>query len=473
MTITEKLKSKKTRLPADYRPSLTELVKITAPIAKRSGLRILAVGGTVRDMLEGIPFGGEWDVVVLGSGNGASELAASLAREWSWREPVSFERFGTHMVMGPAGQVEVSQAGKRSTIETKGDLLYRDAATRDFTLNALYMSISTPLGTGNVDILDPTERGFADLGTGTLRTPLAPAEIFRDDPLRIMRAARLSATRGYKVHPNLGQAARALTPLLLAVSPERVRDEMNQILVGSDPAAGLDKLARWGVFNQLMPEIDSMVGFRQENPYHFPDLFRHTMRVVARAPADLVTRWAALLHDCGKPDVRVRAPGGDTFYGHEAVGADKARDLLRRLKMGRRLTDGIVTLVKLHMIHYQSKWSDRAVRRLIYRADDHLPRLLDLLTADTASLKRRAQKLRDIDELRQRADNMRALTPVPRSPLSGKQIMELLDLEPGPDVGRAKEILVEAVMEGEVGSDEESARQYLVTKWQGPVNIPG
>lgn len=466
------MKTRSVSVPEGYRPSLQELVNVTAPAALKSGLRFFAVGGTIRDLLEDRPFRGEWDVLVLGPDGGADSLARALAETWQWREPVVFPRYGTFLLNGPAGKVEVSQSGRRTTLAEAGGSLEADAAARDFTLNAIYLEISVTVDPNRARLLDPTGLGLDDLTAGTLRTPRPAAELFEDDPLRIVRAARFASTHGYSIPAPLSRQARALTPLLERVSAERFRDEMNRLITGSRPAAGLQKLAAWGVFSLLMPEVQAMVGFRQDNPYHFPDLFRHTLRVLERTPTDLAIRWAALLHDCGKPYTRVRASRGDTYYGHEAVGAEKARELLKRLKMSRSFIEEVSSLVRLHMVHYQESWSDRAVRRFLYRSGGLTPKLLDLLEADTASLKVRADKLRDIHRLRQRLAEAAEGAPPFVSPLDGAAIMDLLGLEPGPDVGRAKRLLAEAVAEGLVEPGKEEAARFLLSRWRGRPGSP-
>ena len=185
----------------------------------------------------------------------------------------------------------------------------------------------------------------------------------------------------------MGKAARQASIRIPDIAPERILEEMNQTLLGDHPSLGLEILGRWNAFRDIMPEIQAMVGFRQNNPYHFPDLFRHTLRVVQRCPVDLSLRWAALLHDCGKPSTRVLSDEGESYHGHEAAGSELAAKLLTRLKAGRKLTAEVAELISLHMVHYQDEWSDRAVRRFIHRAGDHIDRLLALAEADSASLR--------------------------------------------------------------------------------------
>jgi len=209
-----------------------------------------------------------------------------------------------------------------------------------------------------------------------------------------------------------------------------------------------------------------MVGFRQDSPYHFPDLFRHSLRVVDRCRKDLALRWAALLHDCGKPAVRNANHGSDTYYGHEAVGSELAERALTRLKAGKRLTREVKELVGFHMVHYGDQWSDRAVRRFRRRAGVHLEKLLELVEADSASLRLRKGKLKDVANLRERLDRMGDDYPPPESPLGGERIMELLGVTPGPWVGAAKKVLSDAVGDGKIGPGGDAAEKYVLRWWR-------
>jgi poly(A) polymerase len=256
------------------------------------------------------------------------------------------------------------------------------------------------------------------------------------------------------------------------VSPERILEEMNHILLSRQPSAGLELLGRWKVFTRIMPEIQAMVGFRQNNPFHFPDLFRHTLRVVDRCHADLSLRWSALLHDCGKPATRTLTDGTESYHGHEAVGSELAAKLLKRLKAGRKLTKEVSDLVNLHMVHYQDEWSDRAVRRFIRRSGDYLEKLLVLVEADSASGRLRKNKLRDLQKLRRRIESVLKSMSSPRSPLTGDQIMEILNIGPGCLVGMAKDAIIDAVVDGDIAATEDDAREFLIKWWQGAAGTP-
>jgi len=451
-------------VPPGFRQPLKKLYDEIAPVAMRLGLRVFLVGGAVRDLVETRRFSGEWDIVVFGGGDGGAwDLACEISRSRGGGEPVSFPRFGTCLVPGAESRIEFAQSHLRSNLTSLSpDPVTADALSRDFTLNALYVELKGPGLTEKVNILDPSGRGLTDLNEGRLRTPIPARRTFEDDPLRIFRAARLRACNSYRIDPGIGRAARSLSDRISHIAPERILGEMNRILLGEYPSLGLEMLGRWNAFGAIMPEIQTMVGFRQNNPFHFPDLFGHTLRVVDRCPGNLSLRWAALLHDCGKPVTMVPSEGGDSYHGHESAGSELAGNLLKRLKAGRKLTREVRDLISLHMVHYQDEWSDRAVRRFINRTGEYLDRLLALVEADSASLRLRRTKLRDLAQLRKRVNKILESLPEPRSPLTGQEIMEILDIEPGLSVGRAKNALIDAVVEGDIPPEKDAAREYLL-----------
>jgi len=436
-------------------------------LAGKRGIRVFLVGGFVRDLLEGKVLPVEWDLVVFGGGpSGALTFARDLARSLGFGEPVAFPRFGTFLVVGEGLQVEIADARlRRGWHPDSGDPLLDDALTRDFTLNALYVELAGPCDGEEIRVLDPCGQGLDDLAGRVLRTPVPSGITFSEDPLRIFRAARFCSTKNYRLDPSLGRAAVGTRDQVSRIAPERIFSEMNAILMSPKPSRGLEPLVRWGVLENILPEVQGMAGFRQESPWHFPDLLRHSLRVVDWCRPDLALRWAAILHDCGKPASRVAGTEGDSFHGHERAGAELARKALKRLRAGKKFTREVSELVGLHMVFFTDEWSDRAVRRFIQRAGEHLDKLLDLVEADSASLKRRKEKLAALAGLRERVAAMREKIPAPDSPLGGHEIMDLVGAGPGPWVGEAKGLLSEAAAEGKIG-DEKTAREFLLKWWK-------
>lgn len=454
------------KLAQDIFEPLFALSTQAARVASRLGLSVFLVGGSVRDLLEKhLP--SDWDLVVFGlDENGAGKLAAELAEAWGFRKPVAFPRFGTYLVLGPYGQVEIAHAGRRTgLVPQSDDPLVRDAFSRDFTINALYLDLEeVGSGTGKVTVLDPAGLGFADLSAGLLKTPLNALVTLGDDPLRILRAARLQSTMGYRLDRTFSAAAGKAAGLLGAVAPERVRDELGKIMISDSPSRGLSSLGRWGAFSAVAPEIQEMVHFRQRTPHHYPSLFNHTLRVVDAVPPDPELRWAALTHDCGKPAVRSSSGDVDRYFGHESTGAAMASSLLTRLKFGKRFVKDVTELVRLHMVQYDSQWSDRAVRRFMARAGKYLPGLLVLLEADASALRLRADKLKSLNKLKKRLDDLAHIMPPPISPLDGSRIMDLLNVQAGPVVGLAKDTLVRALVDGDLSSGKKEAESFLL-RW--------
>ncbi len=457
------------KLTQDIFEPLKALSTQAARAASQLGLSVFLVGGSVRDLLENrLP--SDWDLVVFGKEEaGVDELASVLAQTWGVREPVSFPRFGTYLVLGPSGQVEIAHADRRTgLVPQSDDPLVRDALSRDFTINALYMDLEQ-IGSdrGRITVLDPAGNGLADLSAGLLKTPLNPLVTLGDDPLRILRAARLRSTTGYQLDRAFGSAARRAVRHLTGVATERVRDELEKIMVSERPSLGLSSLGKWGAFSVIAPEIHEMVHFRQRTPHHYPSLFNHTLRAVDRVPPDPVLRWAALTHDCGKPAVRSRSGEVDRYFGHESTGAVMASELLTRLKFGKQFIKDVTDLVGLHMVQYDSQWTDRAIRRFMVRAGDHLPRLLVLLEADASALRLRADKLRSLNVMKKKLEEMAGTEPPLTSPLDGERIMDLLNVEAGPVVGQAKDALVRAVVDGDLNPDAKESELFLLRWFEG------
>ena len=429
------------------------------PLAKAAadaGARAWAVGGYVRDRLLGRPHA-EIDVVVE-DGRGP-ELAERFARLTGSAPPVVFERFGTAQVMWQGRPIEFASARAESYEPDSRKPVVRPASIeddlrrRDFTINALLMDFE-----GRVQ--DRLGTGLADLREGLLRTPLDPATTFNDDPLRMLRAIRFAAQLGFRLDPPLLPAMRALADRLRppVVSVERVNEELRKMLLSERPKLALELLDEGGLLPEVLPELTACKGVEQGG-YHLHDVFGHTLEAVARTPADLVTRLAALLHDVGKPTTA--APDG-SFLGHEKVGAEMAAAAMTRLRFSNAVIERVSRLVLLHLrpVYYGSEWTDGAVRKLARDGGDDLGRLLDLARADIgASAYDHPEKL---EELAARLEAVRREQPSRfRSPVSGEDIMRARGLPPGPEVGRLKSRLDELVLEGSVEPSREAVLEYL------------
>jgi poly(A) polymerase len=428
-------------------------------VADELGVRAWAVGGYVRDTLLGRPHP-DLDVVV--EDGRALEVADGFAAVARARRPALFPRFGTAQVTWGERLVEFVSARAESYAPESRKPFVRPASVeedlirRDFTVNAMLMDFD-----GRV--IDPLG-GRADLERGLLRTP-RPAEVtFSDDPLRMLRAIRFAAQLGFELAPDLLPTMRRLRERLRppVVSVERVTDELRKMLMSPRPRLALELLDESGLLEIVLPEVHACHGVEQGG-YHVADVFGHTLLTVERAaelrPPDLVLRLAALFHDVGKP---VTATPDGAFHGHHEVGADLAREALTRLRFSNAEIDKVTRLVRLHLrpVFYESEWRDGAVRRLARDADDLLWTLMALARADVAaSAYPEAGKL---DELEARLRRVLDETPSRmRIPVSGRDIMRIRGLRPGPEVGRIKAELEELVLDGTLPPDREALLAHV------------
>jgi poly(A) polymerase len=334
-----------------------------------------------------------------------------------------------------------------------------DVWRRDFTINAL---LADPL-TG--EVRDITRQGLLDLESRLLRTPLAPAQTFAEDPLRMLRAIRFAVTLDFAVHPDITPAVRANVGRLDGiVSQERVREELRRMILSDHPGAAIRFMQKTGLLDHLMPEVAAMQGVEQTG-FHADDVLEHTLEALdfaarrpdrAQSPADeLVVRLGILFHDVGKPQTAAREGERITFLGHPDVGARLAATMLRRLRFSNDVIEAVTRVVQLHMrpIQYEPEsWSDGAVRRLVRDADRLLPALLEVARADmAASDYPPAEAARKLGDLEHRigvldADVVRAIAPS----LSGDDLMRRYGRGGGPWIGRVQKALVEAILDGEL-----------------------
>jgi poly(A) polymerase len=359
-----------------------------------------------------------------------------------------------------------------------GDRLDDDLVRRDFTVNAMAVRV-TSAGPG--EFVDPLH-GLAALRAQLLDTPSAPEISFGDDPLRMLRAARFVSQLGFTVATRVRTAIEEMAPQLGRISAERVAAELDKLLLGPDPVAGIDLLVQTGMGEVVLPEVGGMQMAIDEHHQH-KDVYQHSLTVLRQAVAleddgpDLVLRWSALLHDIGKPATRRHeADGGVSFHHHEVVGAKMVRKRLRALKYSKQMVDDISQLVYLHLRFHGyggGKWTDSAVRRYITDAGPLLLRLHKLVRADcTTRNKRRAARLQaNYDQLEARIDELAAQEDLARvrPDLDGNQIMQLLDIPAGPQVGEAWRYLKELRLDRGPLTDDE-ARAELLAWWRSRGN---
>jgi poly(A) polymerase len=449
---------------------LEPILDVVRPLADRfgeAGHAVYLVGGIVRDLvLDRVHDGSDLDLTT----DARPERSMALLTGWAdsvWSQGQAFgtigARKGDTVFEITTHRAEAYREHSRKPHVVYADDVADDLARRDFTVNA--MALRLP----DLELIDPYG-GVADLAAGVLRTPLAPEVSFSDDPLRMLRAARFVAGYGLAPDPALVEAVTNMRGRLDIVSAERVRDELSKLLVVDDPSTGLWFLADTGLSDEFLPELLAM-RLEQDPIHRHKDVLAHTIAVVAKTSPRLRLRLAALLHDVGKPKTRSIGPKGVSFHHHEVVGARMARDRLRALRFPNDVIDDVQRLVFLHLRfhgYHDEVWSDSAVRRYARDAGPLLDDLNELTRCDcTTRNERRARMLAArmdalearIAELRER-EELSAIRP----DIDGNRVMELLGIGPGPHVGEALSMLLEARLdEGPLGQEE--AERRLLAWW--------
>ena len=436
------------------------------PLAKELGDRFQAaghelylVGGVVRDLVLGrlVP-----DADADFATDASPAETSRVLRGWAEAQYLVGVRFGTVGARRRGRTLEITTfreerypEDERKPAVTFAKDIETDLSRRDFTINA--MAIRLPDG----QFVDPFE-GVKDLAAKRLDTPLDPEVSFSDDPLRMLRAARFVSQLGVAPAPRVIEAIRGMRERLRIVSAERIRDELDKLLLGEGPAKGLGLLVDTGLSDEFLPEL-SALRMEQDPVQRHKDVLRHTFAVVERCEPDVVLRLAALLHDVGKPATRRITSEGVSFHHHEVVGARMAEERARALRYPNAVVDDVRKLVEMHLrFHgYGEGWTDAAVRRYVHDAGHLLDELNQLTRADvTTRDPRRAERFAALqDDLEERIarlaeqENLEAMRP----PLDGRQVMERLGIPPGPLVGEALAFLMEVRMErGEIPEDEAS-----------------
>jgi poly(A) polymerase len=420
---------------------------------------VYLVGGAVRDALLGRPESDDFDLVTSGN---AIELANHLhAVGLALHVPAVYAQFGTARVTLPDATLELITARKesyrgesRKPTATAATYL-EDALRRDFTVNTLRADLRD--GT----VVDTLGSAREDLRARVLRTPKDARATFSEDPLRMLRAVRFRHKLEFEYGEGVSESIRESASRLSVISAERVRDELNKMLIGPHPDLAFADLMRSQLLHHWIPEFEAMVGVEQGS-FHFLDVWNHTLLVLKNLPtsASLNLRWAALLHDVAKPVTRtLDGDGRVRFLDHETVGAEMARDILSRLRFSERDTDEISAWVRGHMrIGSAQIFTPTAARRLVRDFGDQTLPLLDLVEADASAL-RPGVRVVDIQAVRSLVRSTLEITPKEslQSPLSGAEIMGVTGLGPGKQVGQIKAQLSIAVVNGEIPPGDKAA----------------
>ncbi|NEW38392.1 CCA tRNA nucleotidyltransferase [Nocardia cyriacigeorgica] len=471
---------RRTRLLAAAAVTLGRLDDVLTPLGElfaARGFHLYLVGGSVRDAVLG-RLGTDLDFTT----DARPEQVQDILRGWAdhlW--DTGGLAFGTVSAAKADQQLEITtfrsdsyDRVSRNPDVTFGDTLEGDLVRRDFTVNAMAVKIAAD---GSLEFVDPLG-GMDALLEGLLDTPSTPQESFGDDPLRMLRAARFVSQLGFELHPRVRTAISEMAGEIERITAERVRTELDKLIGGAHPIDGINIMCETGLAQLVLPEVPAMKLEIDEHHQH-KDVYWHSLTVLDQAidqeegDPDLVLRWAALLHDIGKPDTkRNEAGGGVSFHHHEVVGAKMVRKRMRALKYPKQFTEDVARLVFLHLRFHgygKGQWTDSAVRRYVTDAGDLLPRLHKLVRADcTTRNKRRAAALRaTYDDLETRIALLQEQEDLARvrPDLDGNAIMELLDLKPGPDVGKAWRFLKELRLDrGPLTRDD--AEAALVEWWK-------
>jgi len=460
-------------VPERFAPVLDEL----RPLGERfaaAGHSLHLVGGPVRDLLLGRELHNDYDLTTSARPKETRKLLEAAGVDALWTQG---ERFGTIGARRGDRTIEITtfraeayDPDSRKPDVSFGSSLEVDLSRRDFTINAMALTLPEP------ELVDPFG-GAADLVARRLRTPLSPEVSFSDDPLRMLRAARFLAGYDLEADPEVLEAVATMRHRMAIVSAERIRDELDKLLVLPHPAKGLWFLVDTGLAEEVLPELPAM-RLEQDPIHRHKDVLAHTIAVVENVRPDSadrfdfrLTRLAALFHDIGKPRTRGYRKGkGVTFHHHEVVGARMTRERLQALRFSNEDTEAITRLVELHLrFHtYRMGWTDSAVRRYVRDAGPLLEELNVLTRSDctTRNERKAAALARRMDELEERIAELREQEELDaiRPDIDGRQVMAHLGVPPGPVVGEALAHLLELRLEeGPLG--EEEAYRRLDAWW--------
>ncbi|MGW0042157.1 CCA tRNA nucleotidyltransferase [Rhodococcus sp. NPDC003348] len=457
--------------------TLRGLSDVLTPLGARfadAGHELYLVGGSVRDAVLG-RLGTDLDFTT----DARPEQVQALLKGWADNQWDTGIAFGTISAAKAGQQIEITtfrtdayDGVTRNPEVAYGTSLDEDLVRRDFTVNAMAVRIGPA---GEQEFVDPLG-GMDALLAGVLDTPAAPEISFNDDPLRMLRAARFVSQLGFTLAPRVHDAIVAMADQIDRITAERVRAELDKLILGEYPGEGIEVMCTTGLAARVMPEIPALTLEIDEHHQH-KDVYQHSLTVLQQAidleegDPDLVLRWAAILHDIGKPDTKRNEPGGGvSFHHHEVVGAKMVRKRMRALKYSKQMVEDVSRLVFLHLRFHgygDGQWTDSAVRRYVTDAGDLLPKLNKLVRADcTTRNKRRAAKLRaNYDDLEVRIARIAEQEDLARvrPDLDGNAIMQLLGIPAGPEVGQAWTFLKELRLDRGPLPREEAEAELL--KW--------
>lgn len=453
----------------------SDIFQIISTATSQLGLESYVIGGFVRDYLLQKGTAKDIDVVTVGSG---IELAQKVSNLLPLKPKVQvFKTYGTAMLRFEDLEIEFVGARKESYSEDsrnpqveKGSL-EDDQKRRDFTINALAISLNEP---NFGELLDPFN-GIKDLNNGIIKTPLDPDITYSDDPLRMMRAIRFATQLDFMIEEKSLDAITKNAARIDIITSERIVDELHKILLSGKPSKGFVLLEKTTLLERFLPELIALKGIEEVQGQKHKDNFYHTLEVVdniSEKTDKLWLRWSALLHDIGKaPTKRFDKKIGWTFHAHEFVGSKMVYKLFKRLKMP--LNEKMKYVQKLVLLSSRpvilaEEVTDSAIRRLIFDAGDDIEDLMihceaDITTKNPKKFKKYSnnfkivrQKIKEVEE----RDRVRNFQP----PISGELIMETFNLKPCREIGVLKEAVKEAILEGEIKNDYDEAYEFMLGK---------
>ncbi|MGB4771412.1 MAG: HD domain-containing protein [Chitinophagaceae bacterium] len=451
------------------------IFQLVAAAAREQGVKAFVIGGFVRDKILGRPTK-DADIVTTGDG---IELAQAVADQLTPRPPVSFfKTYGTAHFRYADMDVEFVGARKESyrpesrNPDVEPGTLEEDQLRRDFSINALAVSLNEQ---DYGALIDPFQ-GMEDLENKIIRTPQEPGKTFSDDPLRMMRAVRFATQLGFTIDPITWEGICHNAHRISIISQERITDELNKIILAEKPSRGLDLLYTSGLLKLIFPQMVDLAGAEFIDGLGHKDNFYHTLQVldnISQHTDDLWLRWAAILHDIGKPATKRFEEGhGWTFHGHEVVGGRMVPKIFTKLKLPQHEKMRFVRrLVELHLRPIsltKENITDSALRRLLFDAGEDLEALMTLCEADITSKNKQKVKryLENFEMVRLRLQEVEAKDRIRywQPPITGEQIMEIFGLTPCRAVGEIKNAIKDGILDGDIENNYEAAYAFMLQK---------